>query len=123
MLEELSGISPDAHGRRRRWFQSSDLDLIVWCAEDGSISGFQLCYDRRRAERALTWIRGEGYSHLRVDDGESEPLAFKRAPILVADGQPDVAAIRARFAAQAAKLPAEVSELVEERLRAWPGGG
>lgn len=121
MLEELAGISPDADGRRRRWFQSSDLDLIVWYAEDGSIGGFQLCYDRRRAEHALTWIRGEGYSHLKVDDGETEPLVFKRAPILVADGRLDAGAVYARFRTQAAKLPPEVAALVEERLRAYPG--
>ena len=38
----------------RRWFHGDQLDLIVWLTEEGEIMGFQLCYDRRGKERALT---------------------------------------------------------------------
>ena len=58
----------------RRWFTDSDFDLIVWYEgqdEDGPIAGFQLCYDKQGAERALTWRRATGFSHEKVDDGET----------------------------------------------------
>ena len=38
----------------RRWFRDDELDLIVWYGDDGSIEGFQLCYDKLQHERALT---------------------------------------------------------------------
>ena len=41
---------------QRRWFRSDDLDLSVWCDEAGMPRGFQLCYDKARSRRALTWL-------------------------------------------------------------------
>ena len=86
MLTELTHVSQRQGEPKRRWFQSPDEDLIVWYAQDGSILGFQLCYDIRRGERALTWLSGRGYSHERVDDGEVVGLGHKRTPVLVPDG-------------------------------------
>ena len=69
MLKEMS-VGQHTDPPRRRWFTDEDLDLIVWFSEQGAPDGFQLCYDRRGHERALTWTKGAGYRHDRIDDGE-----------------------------------------------------
>ncbi len=61
------------------------FDLIVWYAADESAHGFQLCYDKLRNERAVTWIRDEGIRHDRVDSGESRPIE-NSTPILFPGG-------------------------------------
>ena len=126
MLKEYSGVQQAAGQRPRRWFHSQDEDLIVWYAGDGSIHGFQLCYDKQRSERALTWLPGRGFSHDRVDDGEGSPLTYKRTPMLVADGAFDVYAMLERFPQIAAALPREVFDFVGGKLREYaahlPGG-
>jgi len=48
MLTESANVRQFKGEPRRRWFQSQTEDLIVWYADDGSILGFQLCYDRKR---------------------------------------------------------------------------
>jgi hypothetical protein len=126
VLKEYSGVQQAAGQRPRRWFHSQDEDLIVWYAGDGSIHGFQLCYDKQRSERALTWLPGRGFSHDRVDDGEGSPLTYKRTPMLVADGVFDVHAMLKRFPQIAAALPREVFDFVGGKLREYaahlPGG-
>jgi multidrug transporter EmrE-like cation transporter len=85
---------------RRRWFTDSDFDLIVWFTPAGTICSFQLCYDRRRRERALTWTQDGGFSHDRIDDGEASP-AKNRTPILVDGGSSVPDDILRRFITEA----------------------
>jgi hypothetical protein len=120
MLTESADVRQLKGEPRRRWFQSDTEDLIVWYAPDGSILGFQLCYDRKGAERALTWMEGKGYSHLKVDDGESVGLAHKRTPILVPDGAFDATALLNRFLTSSKALPDDVIAFVSARLRDYP---
>jgi len=83
-LKEISS-SDEKGGLRRKWFSDANWDLIVWLSGPGEIWGFQLCYDRARDERALTWTRETGYSHDRIDDGEGNPTK-NRTPVLVPNG-------------------------------------
>jgi len=117
MFTEHSGIRQVKGQRARRWFHSGDQDLIVWYDPDGSIYGFQLCYDIGRLERALTWTPDEGFSHNRVDDGEEGGLTYKRSPVLVQDGALDIVAVSKRFLDTAEKLPADVRGFVTARLQ------
>ena len=119
MLIEHSGVKQIKGQRPRRWFRSEDEELIVWYAEDGSIFGFQLCYDRQKFERALTWLPQSVFSHNRVDDGEGVGLAYKRSPILVADGVFDAVAMLRRFIEISNTLPKDVLEFVAEKLREY----
>jgi hypothetical protein len=98
------------------------MDLIVWYADDGSIYGFQLCYDLQRYERALTWLPQNGFSHNRVDDGEDVVMGHKRAPVLVADGVFDVAKVSRRFHQDAERVPNDVREFVSGKLREYAEG-
>lgn len=122
MLRELSGVRQDKGGRLRRWFQSRDEDLIVWCDKDGSMYGFQLCYDRRRHERALTWTRNHGFSHNRVDAGEGRSFRHKGSPLLVADGRFDATAMSRRFLEISTDVPREITEFVCAKLAEYANG-
>ena len=69
MLREIQSVRQDKPGLRRRWYQDEFFDLYTWHAADGSLSGFQVCYDLPGRERAITWHRRHGFSHNKVDDG------------------------------------------------------
>jgi hypothetical protein len=119
MLVEYMGVRQIPGQRGRRWFSSRDEELIVWYADDGSIFGFQLCYDLQSHEKALTWLPHKGFSHNRVDDGEGVGLGHKRAPVLVPNGVFDVATVSRRFLEISASLPDEVREFVSRKLREY----
>lgn len=103
---------------RRRWFTSSSMDLITW---HGDAVGFQPCYDKGRAEKAVTWApAASGISAMSVDDGESDPSRHKATPILVPDGAPDLEAIRARFLEASAELPPGIVQAIAARLADAP---
>jgi hypothetical protein len=120
ILEEVDNPRQRAGEPRRRWFAADDLDLIVWVDDRGRPIGFQLCYGRRRAERALTWTPEQGYRHTAIDDGERGGLGYKAAPILVPDGPLDARGLERRLREAGGRLPADVGAFVLERLRAHP---
>lgn len=101
----------------RRWMSDEYFDLIVWYAPGGQIHGFQLCYDKRGKERALTWTPG-GFLHTAIDSGDTDPLA-NRTPILVEDGNFPAEEVRVEFYARSLLLPADLRALVLERLDAY----
>jgi hypothetical protein len=120
MLTEIRDVRQHPGEPRRRWFRSNSEDLIVWYASDDSLVGFQLCYNRHRGERALTWMKDKGYSHLKVDDGETEPLTMKRAPILEPDGMFEPVTALDRFNSAATSLPEEIRQFVVGKIRDYP---
>jgi hypothetical protein len=116
-LYEVARTKQVAGEPRRRWFASDALDLVVWFADDDSIAGFQLCYDKPRSERALTyWVVGDSLTHTAVDDGESDGLAYKATPVLIRDGAPDPERILRSFLAESADVPMEIRSVVIGQL-------
>jgi len=91
------------------------FDLIVWYAADGSVHGFQLCYERLRNERAVTWIRGEGFRHDGVDTGDSGPTK-NGTPILFPGGVFPGALVLHEFEKRSEDLSREIRQLVLSRL-------
>jgi len=101
----------------RRWFSSSDLDLIVWFSESQSVKAFELYYDKNINEHVLIWRKEKGFSHQAVDDGEQKPaLNYKEAPILIPDGIFDPDRIRQLFERFQEELPATVAKTVGQEL-------
>ena len=95
---------------RRRWFTSEGLDLIVWQQEGGPMSGFQLTYETSPDEvRVLTWRRGKGYSHERLDDGEGRVFSYKMSPILTPEGVFDSHRLLEIFLPEASSLDPELA--------------
>lgn len=104
---------------RRRWFDDEYFDLIIWFEPGDEVFGFQLCYDRERKPRALTWTRAHGYKHAGIDDGEHGFGAAKNSPVLVADGLFDAPSVSGRLAAAVGELPPDLAAFVLEKLKAF----
>lgn len=121
-LIELQGTRQIADELRRRWFSSTDLDLIVWYDESDLISRFELYYDKNVQEHVLIWRAEGGFAHLAVDDGEQKPVLFyKETPILIPDGHVDPSRIMSLFEKSCQNLPAEVITLVRQKLVQYQG--
>ena len=103
---------------RRRWFSDDDFDLIVWLDSRGAVRWFELCYDRSRVERALTWTPTRGYQHWRVDSGDASGMNYAMTPILEPDDTefPKDRVIAA-FVAAADALEPTVRSFVVQRLQ------
>jgi hypothetical protein len=119
MLTELSNPRQIPGEGRRRWFRDDFFDLIVWYADDGGLTGFQLCYDKLEHERALTWTRDGGYHHHRIDDGET-PGHPKMTPVIVPDGVFDQGPVAERFRAASISIDREVAGFVYETVTRCP---
>ena len=122
-LRELPYTRQVPGERRRRWFSSPELDLIVWLDDEDQPVGFQLCYDKPDAERALTWRDGRGFDHMAVDDGEHSisPAAYKETPILVADGVFERDRVKKHFLQASAEVPQPLRQFVATKLDEYSG--
>jgi hypothetical protein len=109
-------IRPVRGDYNRRWLTDDRFDLIVWYNSHGAVHGFQLCYDKPYAERALTWITDRGFSHMRVDSGEPNPFS-SMTPILLPDGSFPSERVAAEFQRHALTVPAELRQLVLDKIR------
>lgn len=125
MLVECQRVRQIRGEGHRRWFTDDYFDLIVWydgpSADPSNVTGFQLCYDRGGYERALTWRRDRGYTHERVDTGESAPGSPKSTPILVADGVFDSSGVAERFREASRRIEPALADLVLEKLASYAG--
>jgi hypothetical protein len=120
MLNEIANTRQIPGEGRRRWFSDRYFDLIVWYDREGAaVAGFQLCYDKEREERALTWRRDTGYDHKRVDDGDITGR-IKMTPVLIPDGIFDYKAIAERFHRESETIDPQIRELVYTRLTNYP---
>jgi len=118
-LLEARNVAQKEVGVFRRWFENDFFDLIVWYKPDGkTLIGFQLCYDKSYAERALTWTIGGGYQHDRIDDGEPSPI-INSTPLVVADGVFDSATIANKFLEAAGSLEKELRDLIYDKIREY----
>lgn len=121
MLTEFAGVRQIPNDGYRRWFTDSDFDLFVWYDDESreTVVGFQLCYNKRTEQKALTWYRDRGYLHTAVDDGEGSPLK-NRTPILVADGQFPRDRVVRQFLVAAKSIDRSLFDLVKQRLEEYP---
>jgi hypothetical protein len=105
---------------KRRWFSSSDFDLIVWLSDDQQILGFELCYDKNSSQHSIAWSKSAGFRHMAVDDGEQRPGKYKSTPVLTADGYFDARRVHSAFLESCQSLPDEVSNHVLKALELHP---
>jgi hypothetical protein len=120
MLREFPNVRQIPGESKRRWFSDDYFDLIVWLDEADDIVGFQLCYDIFKGQRALTWHSDTGFSHHRVDDGESRPGKLKAAPVLVSDGRFDYQKIAKKFQKASQNIEERIAIFVYKKLIQYP---
>jgi hypothetical protein len=117
MIEEVT-TGQRRDDPRRRWFADDYFDLIVWINDGSDITGFQLCYDRGRTERAITWTSDGGYSHNRIDEGEANP-AKNQSPILLSDGPFPADEVIERFEEASRAIDQRISRFILKKLRQY----
>ena len=72
---------------RRAWYQSVSADVVL-ChdAENGALLSFEIDGEGRGCRRwTVAWTRGVGIRTGSIDTGETEPLRYKAAPIVLWD--------------------------------------
>jgi hypothetical protein len=119
MLREYENVRQIPGEAKRRWFFDDYFDLIVW-VHANDVLGFQLCYDILKTHRALTWHQDTGFSHHRIDDGESRPGHMKASPILMPDGKFDYETIAQRFKLASPHVDEHIATFVFEKLMEYP---
>ncbi|MGA2478014.1 MAG: hypothetical protein ABSG63_04605 [Spirochaetia bacterium] len=119
MLAEIQNTRQVAGEGFRRWFTDDYFDLIVWYGNDNALLGFQLCYDKQRQERALTWTTEHGFQHNRIDAGEV-PGHAKMTPLIIADGAFNRDPVAERFRRESAALDPVIATFVYAKLKEYP---
>lgn len=119
MINEVLHIKQVKGEPKRRLFSDKFFDLYVWSNESCQIVGFQLCYDKERNCRALTWWQNTGYSHNRVDDGENRPGKYKATPVLVPDGTFDKKTIFRSFLKACSGMEQIVLQFVLKKISGY----
>ena len=116
MFREFKAVRQEPRGRRRL-FEAPEIDLFVWLDEAGVQTGFQLIYRLKDGERALTWRKGSGFSHSRIDSGSAGPFS-KQTPILQPDGVIPWSHVEDLFRRYASSLDPDLRDLILARLAA-----
>ena len=115
MLREIRDVKQIPGEPARRWFSDEDFDLIVWTDPEHEMIGFQLCYGKGSEQKALTWLKEEGYQHSRIDDGDN-PGKMKASPVLEANGHFDREGIGRRFMENKGDVPGKTAHSVYDRI-------
>jgi len=116
---EIKNVHQKIGDSFRRWFSDNYFDLIIWYNDEKEIIGFQLCYDIKENEKAITYSDGK-FSHNRIDQGEDNP-SKNRTPILVADGIFDELKVLPKFEESAKNLENEIKEYVFRKITEYIG--
>jgi hypothetical protein len=126
-------VAPPSHGAPSNGSSSEDAPTddgpepdVGWGQpgegqpDEAHVVGFQLCYREWPDEKALTWLKGKGFSHNRIDQGEGRPDHHKMTPILLPDGEFDAGQVHDRFQAACAEIDPQVAEIVCKALGHYP---
>lgn len=121
MLREISSTRQNSKHMKKRWFTDSDMDLFIWFRHQVPVR-FQLSYNKRSQEHAITWDNATGFSHNRVDSGEQENrLKYKMTPILLEDGNFDAPTIARNFLRASDNIEELLADFIFARLLEHPG--
>ena len=116
MLREIRQIKQIRGERKRRWLTDDFFDLIIWENDGGHITGFHLSYDKGHNEHALTWSDESGFTHNRIDDGESTQGKMKAAPILIPAGTFHRDAISDCFKTASSTINTVIADFIYDKI-------
>ena len=120
MLTEHPNVKQDTREFRTRWFSDDYFDLTLWQDKESRIVRFELSYNRRQNEHAITWDEKSGFSHLKVDDGESKAGQFKMSPMFMTDGIFSWKEIAERFQKESQKIDTDIAHFVYQQILTYP---
>lgn len=114
MTSEIKELTQSKKEGLRQWFTGKYFDLFVWYDENGHVLGFQLCYDKAKNERVITWRVKQGFSH-HIVDGEASGSA-KLSPLLDLNGAFDKESLLELLKNECHMIDAEVKKFVCEKI-------
>jgi hypothetical protein len=100
----------------KRWFADDYFDIIIWLDNDSAVSGFQLCYNKKNNERALTWTKAHGFRHDLINGGETSPTK-NQTPILMGDGVFPAGKVLEMFIVRSIHMEESFRSFIIEKLR------
>lgn len=115
MLKEIKKVRQIPGEPKRLWFNSAEMDLIVWYEGDVFI-GFQFCYDKLTQEKAISWKPSTGLIFENVDAGESRDGHYKATPILIKNGVVDLGKVKSLFLTNADNLNSNIKDFVIQNI-------
>ena len=123
MLREIHPVRSTG-GTRLRWFSDADMDLFVWLDRQMPVR-FQLTWNKRENEHALSWDRNTGFIHHMVDDGEPCVTEYKMTPLLThaTDDDLDAAGLATRFLRASDHIDPMLADFIYARLLEYPQRG
>jgi len=115
MLVEFN-LYQDEQNRRKHWFQDEYFDLFVWFdLDNGEMTNFQLCYDRLRKERVISWDYDKGFSHHHIDDGEASPHK-NMSPVFIPKGRFAYNEAMPKFLESSRQIDKQISEFIIKKI-------
>ena len=120
MLYEIPQLRQSNRSLLKRWFSSRDMDLFVWFHDSVPVQ-FQLAYNKRSTEKAISWNFQRGLHHYLVDSGEIALDHYKQTPILIGlCDQKNLASIARDFLAASDEMDIGLADFIYARLLEHP---
>lgn len=120
MLHEISHLTQSDRHQVKRWFSSRDMDLFVWSRNQIPVR-FQLCFNKRSDEHAISWNCQHQLQLYRVDSGETLPDQYKQTPLLIVTCKHKNLSVVARdFLAASRNIEAGIADFIYARLMEFP---
>lgn len=118
-LRENTGVRQRPDEGYRRWFLNRTFELIVWYDAPGrTVTGFQLCLDRRGVERAFTWTTTYASNHFVSEPGTERGAGGQPTGILKGAGRPVTEAELDKLIRERGDLEVGLLDLVVGQIRA-----
>ena len=115
MLVELN-INQNEKNKKKCWFQDEYFDLFIWFdINNGEMINFQLCYDRLKRERVMSWDDEKGFNHYHVDDGEGSPHK-NMSPVFIQNGRFAYSEAMPKFVKSSRQIDKKISRFIIEKL-------
>lgn len=122
MLHEILSVRQRPEEGFRRWFTHRDYDLILWFESDQkTLKGFQVCYNKRKREKAFTFEFGtQGHHFVAKEEPGGPSFAIIATGILRDDAgaiDPNTVLALGKELADTSGLDAEIKELIVEAMQ------
>ena len=89
--------------------------------KDNKPLSFQFCYNKRQDEHVISWHQHSGYSHEKIDSGETSVHSYKITPIMMPDSEFDCDALASHFRTISTNLDKALADFVYEKLLSYAG--
>ncbi len=120
MLSEITHLRQENRSLIKRWFTSQEMDLFVWFRNSVPLR-FQLSFNKRGKEQAISWDFHRGVQFYRVDSGETWPYRYKETPILInACDQQNLPRLAREFLVASENIDIGTTDFIYARLLEYP---